>query len=66
MEMFEKQIKEDDGKLNYDRVSEIIRKYHSESTSHTDSVEEKHMRQFSSRAIQIGKNMYLKVGNEVE
>ena len=65
MEMFEKQIKEEDGKLNYDRVSDIIRNYQGKSAIPTDSIEEKHMRQFSSKAIQISKNMYLKVGTWV-
>lgn len=61
MEMFEKQIKEEDGRLNYDRYDDIIRKYHSQMDMPTDSLEEKQMRQFSSRAIQISKNLYLKV-----
>lgn len=61
MEMFERQIKGEDGKLDYDRVDDIIRKYHVPTDIPEDSLEDKHMRQFSSRAIQISKNLYLKV-----
>lgn len=61
MELFEKQIKEEDGKLNYDRVNDIIRKYNNTTNEKPNTIEEKHMQQFSSRAIQISKNLYLKV-----
>lgn len=63
MEMFERQIKGEDGKLDYDRVDDIIQKYHVPSDTVEGSLEDKHMRQFSSRAIQISKNLYLKVSS---
>ena len=65
MAVYEKEIKDEDGKLNYDRVEDIVRRYQSEVMSRTKTVdptaEEKQIRQFTSRAIQISKGMYLKV-----
>lgn len=66
MAVYEKEIKDEDGKLNYDRVEDIVRHYQSDVMSRTQTVDptvdEKQIRQFTSRAIQIGKGMYLKVG----
>ena len=63
--MFEKEIKED-GEMNYDRVDSIVQKYHqkphfSYNDHSIESAEDKHMRQFTSKVIQISKNMYMKV-----
>lgn len=66
MAVYAQEIKDDNGDLNYDRVEDLIRKYQSDVVSKTKTVdpttEEKQIRQFTSRAIQISKGMYLKVG----
>ncbi|OAO16680.1 hypothetical protein AV274_1587 [Blastocystis sp. ATCC 50177/Nand II] len=69
MAVYEKEIKDEDGKLNYDRVEDIVRRYQSDVMSRTKTVdptaEEKQIRQFTSRAIQISKGMYLKTDTPV-
>lgn len=65
MAVYAQEIKDDNGDLNYDRVEDLIRKYQSDVVSKAKTVdpttEEKQIRQFTSRAIQISKGMYLKV-----
>ena len=64
MQIFESQIKEQDGNLNYDRAEAIARQY-SKPLSLDDSAlsqEEKRLRQFSNQAMQISRKIQFKVG----
>ena len=45
--------------MNYDRVDDLVKKYQA-TTEETIDSSEKPLRQFSSRAIQISKGLYLK------
>ena len=63
MAIFENQIKEQDGHLNYDRAEELARQYRGYPSVDPSllSKEEKKLRQFSTQAMQISKGLYLKV-----
>lgn len=64
MQIFENQIKEQDGNLNYDRAEAIVRKYNKPAPADdsTLSKEEKRLRQFSNQAMQISREIHFKVG----
>lgn len=46
--------------MNYDRVEDLVKKYQPTTTDENVDSSEKPLRQFSSRAIQISKGLYLK------
>jgi hypothetical protein len=52
-------LKEQNGELNYDRVEELVKRYQARQGEDGDSSEQP-LQQFSSRAIQISKGLYLK------
>ena len=64
MQIFENQIKEQDGNLNYDRAEAIVRRYNKPVSvdDSTLSKEEKRLRQFSNQAMQISREIHFKVG----
>ena len=64
MQIFENQIKEQDGNLNYDRAEAIVRQYNKPAPTDdsTLSKEEKRLRQFSNQAMQISREIHFKVG----
>lgn len=64
MQIFENQIKEQDGNLNYDRAEAIVRQYNKPVSvdDSTLSKEEKRLRQFSNQAMQISREIHFKVG----
>ena len=64
MQIFENQIKEQDGNLNYDRAEAIVRQYNKPASADdsTLSKEEKRLRQFSNQAMQISREIHFKVG----
>lgn len=46
--------------MNFDRVGDLVKKYQSGTVEENVDSSEKPLRQFSSRAIQISKGLYLK------